>query len=109
MSNRTAIKRVSLFVAALITLTAAGAVRAQDAGAIIQGVYQQDTSRDTSLRARLDVTTADGQTARKRFILLRKASSGGSKTLVRFSDPAQIRGVALLSLDAPGAAPKQWI
>jgi hypothetical protein len=109
MSDRIALQRVSLFFAVLLTLTAAGAARAQDAGAIMQGVYQQDTSRDTSLRARLDVTAADGQTARKRFILLRKVSPGGNKTLARFSDPAEIRGVALLSLDAPGAAPQQWI
>ena len=52
--------------------------RAGRAQAIMQGVYQQDTSRDTSLRARLDVTAADGQTARKRFVLLRKAPSGAA-------------------------------
>ena len=110
MSDRTALQRFPILVAALVALTAAGAARAQDARAIMQGVYQQDTSRDTSLRARLDVTAADGQTARKRFILLRKSSpSGGSKTVARFSDPAEIRGVALLSLDTPGAAPQQWI
>ncbi len=110
MSDRTVLQRFSSLLAAFLALTAAGAARAQDARAIMQGVYQQDTSRDTSLRARLDVTAADGQTARKRFVLLRKSSSGGgSKTIARFSDPAEIRGVALLSLDTPGAAPQQWI
>jgi len=99
-----------LFFAAFLTLAAAGAVRAQDARAIMQGVYQQDTSRDTSLRARLDLTAADGQTAHKRFVLLRKTTpGGGSKTIARFSEPAEIRGVALLSLDTPGGAPQQWI
>ncbi len=80
-----------------------------DAAAIMAGVYRQDTSRDVTLRATLDVTDKDGHTARKRFTLRRVGSFGNGKTLVRFSDPPELRGVTLLSINQPGAADRQWI
>lgn len=80
-----------------------------DAKAIMAGVYSQDTSRDVTLRATLDVTDKDGHTVRKRFVLRRIGSFGNGKTLVRFTDPAEIRGVALLSINEPGAPARQWI
>jgi len=46
---------------------------------------------------------------RKRFTLSRIGSFGSGKTLVRFSDPPELRGVTLLSINQPGAASRQWI
>ncbi len=82
---------------------------AADAKSIIAGVYDQDTSRDATLRATLDVTEKDGHTVRKRFTLRRLGSFGNGKTLVRFTDPAEIRGVTLLSINQSGEAARQWI
>lgn len=83
--------------------------QSSDAAAIMAGVYQQDTSRDATLRATLDVTDKDGHTVRKRFTVSRVGSFGKGKILVRFSDPAELRGVTLLSINQPGAADRQWI
>jgi hypothetical protein len=94
---------------AVFLLPAPALLRAQDAREIMQGVYQQDTSRDTSLRARLDVTDASGQTLRKRFVLFRKGPPGNGKTLLRFSEPAELRGVTLLSINQTGVTDRQWI
>ena len=80
-----------------------------DAKAIVAGVYQQDTSRDATLRATLDVTDMDGHSVRKKFQLLRLGSFGNGKILLRFTDPPELRGVALLSVDQPGQPPQQWI
>jgi outer membrane lipoprotein-sorting protein len=80
-----------------------------DAKAIMAGVYAQDTSHDVSLRATLDVTGADGHTVKKRFTLGRLGSFGSGKVLLRFTDPPELRGVALLSIDQPGQPPQQWI
>jgi hypothetical protein len=80
-----------------------------DAKAIMAGVYRQDTSRDAKLRATLDVTDKDGHTIRKTFALSRVGSFGNGKTLVRFTDPPELRGVTLLSINQPGAADRQWI
>jgi hypothetical protein len=80
-----------------------------DAKAVMAGVYQQDTSRDATLRATLEVTDTTGKTARKRFTINRLGSFGNGKVLVRFTEPAEIRGVALLSINQPGQSAQQWI
>src|SRR5579863_8265233 len=82
---------------------------ATDAKEIMAGVYQQDTSHDATLRATLDVTDKDGHTVRKRFTIGRVGSFGNGKTLVRFTDPPELRGVTLLSINDPGVTDRQWI
>jgi outer membrane lipoprotein-sorting protein len=99
---------VLLFLA--ISLTCALPVFGEtDAKSIMAGVYQQDTSRDATLKATLDVTDKEGHTVRKRFTLYRVGSFGNGKTLVRFTDPSELRGVALLSINQPGLSDRQWI
>ncbi len=80
-----------------------------DAKAIMAGVYQQDTSRDATLRATLEVTDKSGQSVRKRFTLSRLGSFGNGKAVVRFTDPLELRGVALLFVNQPNEPPQQWI
>ena len=80
-----------------------------DAKTVMAGVYQQDTSHDVTLKATLDVTDKDGHTVRKRFVLSRVGSFGNGKTLVRFTDPPDLRGVTLLSINEPGSPDRQWI
>ena len=46
---------------------------------------------------------------RKRFTLSRVGSFGNGKTLVRFTDPPELRGVTLLSINQPGVTDRQWI
>jgi Outer membrane lipoprotein-sorting protein len=80
-----------------------------DAKAVMDRVYDQDHSRDATLRATLDVTGADGHSVKKRFTLRRLGSFGNGKVVLRFTDPAELRGVSLLSVDQPGQPPQQWI
>ena len=80
-----------------------------DAKAVLARVYQQDTSRDVTLRATMDVSDKDGHAVRKRFTIRRVGSFGNGKTLVRFTDPADLRGVTLLSINEPGITDRQWI
>jgi len=80
-----------------------------DAKAIISRVYEQDTSRDATLRATLEVTDKEGHSVKKRFTLNRIGSFGNGKTLVRFTEPPEIRGVTLLSINEPGLNDRQWI
>lgn len=82
---------------------------APDAAAIMHSVYQQNTSRDMTLKATLDVYDKQGQMLRKKFALLRLGSLGDSKTLVYFTDPKEIRGVVLLSVNQRGATGRQWM
>jgi outer membrane lipoprotein-sorting protein len=104
-------KRLGAALASLV-LCACSAIAVfgeADAKAIMASVYQQDTSHDAKLRATLDVTDKDGHTVRKRFTLDRVGSFGNGKTLVRFTDPPEIRGVTLLSVNQPGETERQWI
>jgi len=100
---------LAVFSLAVCAAWGPSASGAADAKSIMDGVYEQDTSRDTTLRATLDVTDKDGHTVRKRFTLRRLGSFGNGKTLVRFTAPAEIRGVTLLSINQPGEAARQWI
>jgi hypothetical protein len=94
---------------AVLSTTALFAAVDFDAKAVMAGVYAQDTSHDATLRATLDVTDADGHAVKKRFTLKRLGSFGDGKVLLRFTDPQELRGVTLLSIDQPGQPPQQWI
>src|SRR5215472_896123 len=97
-------------VGALLCFFPASSAFAQfDAKAIMAGVYAQDTSHDASLRATLEVVDAVGHGVKKRFTLRRLGSFGNGKVFLRFSDPPELRGVSLLSIDQPGQPPQQWI
>ena len=99
----------ALLVLAVCACCCLSAVGEFDAKAIMAGVYQQDTSRDVTLRATLDVTDKDGHGVKKKFVLNRVGSFGNGKTLVRFTDPQELRGVTLLSINQPGITDRQWI
>jgi hypothetical protein len=82
---------------------------AADARTVMQGVYQQDASRDTTFRADFEVFDKDNHSSKKKFLYRRIGSQENSKILVVFSDPQEVRGVALLSLAQQGAPPRQYI
>jgi hypothetical protein len=100
-----------LILAAVVASVSALSLRAApaDARLIMQVVYQQDTSRDTTFRADFQVFDENGSSTKKEFLYRRIVSPGGSKILLVFSDPPQVRGVALLSIAQAGAAPAQYI
>lgn len=80
-----------------------------DARNIMEGVYRQDTSRDITWSASLDTIDKKGAVRRKKFTFRRLGSFGNSKTLVRFTDPAEVRGVGLLSVNQQGVNERQWM
>jgi outer membrane lipoprotein-sorting protein len=61
------------------------------------------------MRATLEVFDKEGHGKKKRFTLRRIGSLGDSKTLVVFTDPEEIRGVALLSINQQGVTDRQFI
>jgi hypothetical protein len=86
-----------------------------DARSIMESVYRQDTSRDTSWRAVMDVQDRKGTVRRKKFHYRKLGSLGNSRTLLRFFDPAEVRGVGLLSINQTpqsgqgGGSDRQWM
>jgi hypothetical protein len=61
------------------------------------------------MRAVFDTFDKDLSKAKKKFPLYRIGSPGDIKTLVRFTDPAEIYGVAQLSCSQKGASDQQWL
>lgn len=96
----------SLILCAFITVPAFGDT---DARKSLSGVYEQDTSHDMTMRAVFDIYDAAAHKTTKKFLLFRLGSPGDSKTLVRFTDPAEIRGVTLLSYNHKGDTDRQWL
>lgn len=82
---------------------------AQDARKIMDAVYKQDNSRDAAWRARLDVYDKKGNARSKKFSLRKLGSLGNSKTLARFTDPPEVRGVGLLTYNQTGVGDRQWL
>ena len=80
-----------------------------DARKIVEDVYEQDTSHDTTMRASLEIFDHEGHGKKKRFTYRRIGSPGNSKTLVMFIDPQEIRGVALLSINRRDVSDRQYM
>jgi len=94
---------------AILPFVLAVASRGPDARKIMEAVYKQDTSRDAKWRATLETIDRKGTVRRKNFSFSRLGSFGNSKTLVRFTDPAEVRGVGLLSINQRGNNERQWM
>ncbi|MCI0338363.1 MAG: outer membrane lipoprotein-sorting protein [Acidobacteria bacterium] len=75
----------------------------------MERVYKQDTSHDTTLRVKIDMFDKKGNVRSKKFVSRKIGSFGNSKTLVRFTDPAEVRGVGLLSINQAGTSDRQWM
>ena len=98
-----------IFLIPFILTISAMITGAPDARRIMEEVYRQDTSRDASWRAVMDVTDKKGKVRSKKFSYRKIGSLGESKTLIRFTDPAEVRGVGLLSINEGGTADRQWM
>jgi len=109
--NKIVVKRMLALSAILLCAGAAIPLwsAAPDARTIMEGVYQQDKSKDMTLRANLDIFGKDGKGQKKKFVLKRIGGLGDSKTLLTFTDPAEIKGVTLLSVTRKGAPDQQWL
>lgn len=100
---------VFFFAATYLAPGSSASSPAPDARKIIEDVYRQDTSHDTTMRVSLEVFDKEGHGKKKRFTYRRIGPAGDSKTLVVFSDPEEIRGVALLSINQQGVRDRQFI
>jgi hypothetical protein len=86
-------------VAASATAFAAG----PDARGIMENVYKQGAASDIAMKASFQIFDKQGHSTKKEFNLKRVGAPGDSKTLVVFTAPPEIRGLALLSVNQKGA------
>jgi len=84
-------------------------VAAQDARQIVGEVQKRATATSQRYEGLLQVIDNKGKTSDKRWMYERLGSHGNSKTIIRFTDPADVKGVALLILNHPDRPSDQWM
>ncbi len=96
------------FVAGLVLLASAATASAQDARQIVQESQKRTQAQSERYEGLLQVINK-GRISDKRWTLDRLGSHGNSKSVLRFTAPAEVKGVALLVVNHPDRASDQWM
>ncbi len=93
----------------LAALFVAAPVRAQDARQIVDEAQKRSRSNSERYEGLLQVINDKGKIADKSWTFTRIGSHGNSKSVLRFTAPAEVKGVALLVVNHPDRASDQWM
>jgi hypothetical protein len=93
----------------LLLLSIAAPRAADDPRQIVEESQQRTTASSERYEGVLRVIDAKGRIADKRWVFLRLGSHGNSKAVLRFTEPAEVKGVTLLILNHPDRASDQWM
>ncbi|HEY6990500.1 MAG TPA: outer membrane lipoprotein-sorting protein [Bryobacteraceae bacterium] len=88
---------------------AASAIYAQDARQIVQEAQRRGRANSQRYEGFLEVIAANSKVAKKSWISERLGSYGNSKAILRFTAPAEVKGVALLVINHPDRSSDQWM
>ena len=99
-------KRAAL---ALAIGLASAPVFAQDARQIMLEAQRRAESSSQRYEGTLKVIDARGKIADKSWVYTRLGSHGSSRSVLRFTAPAEVKGVALLVANHPDRASDQWM
>ena len=92
-----------------VCLALAGPLLAQDARQIVEEIQRRGKVNTQRYEGVLEVTAADGKVTRKSWQSSRLGAYGNSKLAIRFSAPAEVKGVALLVVNHPDRSSDQWM
>ena len=92
-----------------LLLLAAAPVFAQDARQIVEEAQRRTTSVSQRYEGTLQVVDAKTKIAEKSWVYDRIGSHGASKVVLRFINPAEVKGVALLIVNHPDRSSDQWM
>ncbi len=94
----------------LVTLTfAQPRAAADDVRAIVVEAQRRTDAASQRYEGLLQVFDAAGKVTDKRWTFTRLGSHGQSKAVLRFTAPAEVKGVALLVVNHPDRASDQWM
>jgi outer membrane lipoprotein-sorting protein len=82
---------------------------AQDVRQIIEESQKRGRSNSQHYEGVLEVTGSKGKVTTKSWQSVRLGSYGNSKAIIRFSAPAEVKGVALLVVNHPDRSSDQWM
>jgi len=83
--------------------------RQQDPRQIVDEAQRRTTSQSQRYEGTLQVVDAKSKIAEKRWQYERLGSYGSSKSVLRFTAPAEVKGVALLVVNHTDRASEQWM
>ena len=83
--------------------------RQQDPRQIVEEAQRRTTSQSQRYEGTLQVVDAKSKIAEKRWQYERLGSYGSSKSVLRFTAPAEVKGVALLVINHTDRASDQWM
>ncbi len=86
-----------------------GSVEAQDARQIVAESENRSRSKSQQYEGTLEVIGASNKISLKRWEYRRIGSYGTSKAILRFTAPAEVKGVALLIVNHTDRASDQWM
>jgi outer membrane lipoprotein-sorting protein len=92
-----------------IALFAAVAPAADNARQIVDEAQKRTDAKSQRYEGLLQVFDAKGKISDKRWMFERLGSHGDSKAVLRFTAPAEVKGVALLVVNHPDRASDQWM
>jgi Outer membrane lipoprotein-sorting protein len=93
----------------LLLIAAALPLLAQDARQIVDESQRRGRANSQRYEGVLEVVGANNKVSKKVWSSLRLGSYGNSKGVIRFSSPAEVKGVALLVINHPDRASDQWM
>ena len=93
----------------LLVALSALVLQAQDGRDIMLESQKRTSSRSHKYEGTLTVTDSKGKRSVKRWTYDRFGSHGESKAVLRFVEPAEVRGVALLIVNHKDRASDQWM
>ena len=97
-------------ILAVIGVVAASAgLFAQDVRQIVDEAQRRSSATSQRYEGLLQVFEAKGKVSDKRWTFERLGSHGKSRSILRFTSPPEVRGVALLVANHPDRASDQWM
>jgi len=81
----------------------------QDPRRIVDEAQRRTTTQSQRYEGTLQVIDAKNKVTLKRWVYDRAGSHGDSKAVLRFTEPAEVKGVALLIINHPERASDQWM
>jgi hypothetical protein len=82
---------------------------AQDARAIVAEVQKRAQTSSQRYEGTLEVSDSKRKVSSKRWVYERLGAAGQAKAVLRFTAPAEVKGVALLIHNHPDRASDQWM
>ena len=82
---------------------------AENARQIVDEAQKRTDSQSERYEGLLQTFDRSGKTTEKRWIQNRIGAHGQSKAVIRFTTPAEVKGVALLIVNHPDRSSDQWM